>query len=95
MTGAIGTRHPVQLLTEVICKYCKDNRTHRIDAPCDDGVYRYLPEMVTINAEKEKIAQRIVADWLIDLWLSQPAWMNRMPERDEVNKLINKIAEKL
>lgn len=41
---------------------------------------------------KNKIRQ-IVAGWLVQLWIDRPEWLVRMPDRKEVDDLIDRITE--
>ncbi len=35
--------------------------------------------------------KEIVAQWLMDLWIGRPDWLNRMPDRKDLDKLIANI----
>ena len=39
--------------------------------------------------------KEIVSLWLVGLWASPPSWLNRMPDRKEVDELIAAIDAEL
>ena len=45
-----------------------------------------------LKAKREK-AVKIVAQWLVELWITQPDWLAKMPDHAAVDSLIERIAK--
>lgn len=41
------------------------------------------------------IAKRIVAEWLVELWIKRPDWLTRMPSQEDTQSLIDRIAKEI
>jgi hypothetical protein len=39
----------------------------------------------------QRDGRKIVAEWLAELWVKQPTWLARMPDKDDLEVLISKI----
>ena len=56
-----------------------------------------MPNIVEIGPKTDELreAERIVSLWMADLWATRPPWLTRMPDREDVDDLINHITRAL
>lgn len=44
-----------------------------------------------IDRAEPSTGRKIVAEWMLELWLKRPGWMTRMPDQADVDALVERI----